>query len=150
MTMNKNLIAYCGLYCGDCAGYSGEIGEAAKNLKEITQRYKFHQTAKHLFPKQLKDYAGFCEMLDFISKLKCPRRCRQIEPGEVKCEISKCCRNKGFFACHECSTFEDCEKLRKMEGLHGDSCIKNLRAIKKMGVDAWIRESKRFWFADDD
>lgn len=145
----KSLLAYCGLYCGDCAGYSGEIAEAAENLKKITQRYKFHHTAKHLFSKELKDYAGFCDMLDFMTKLKCHTTCRQIEPTKVKCEISKCCLEQGFFSCHECSTFEDCDKLRKLEGLHGDSCIKNLKAIKQMGVEAWIREGKRLWFADD-
>lgn len=150
MQEKKNLIAYCGLYCGDCAGYSGEIAEAAKNLKEATQRYKFQQTAKHLFSEELKDYDEFSEMLDFMTKLKCPKTCREIEPERVKCEISKCCRGKGFFTCHECSTFEECDKLEKMKGLHGDSCIKNLRSIRQMGVEAWLRKGKRFWFADDE
>jgi hypothetical protein len=149
MTTNKDLIAYCGLYCGDCAGYTGEIAEAAKNLKEITRQHKFHQTAKHLFPRQLKDYAKFCEMLEFMTQLKCPKTCRLIKQNDVKCEISKCCRDNGFFACHECSNFERCDKLGKMAGLHGDSCIKNLRSIKKMGIETWIRKGKRFWFADD-
>ncbi|MDH4210759.1 MAG: DUF3795 domain-containing protein [candidate division WOR-3 bacterium] len=149
MFSKKELIAYCGLYCGDCAGYSGEIAEAAKKLKDTTQRYKFRQTAKNLFSKELKDYDTFCEMMDFMTQLKCPKTCRQIKPNEVKCEISKCCRDNGFFACHECSTFERCDKLGKMAGLHGDSCIKNLRSIKKMGIEAWSREGKRFWFADD-
>jgi hypothetical protein len=30
---NKNLIAYCGLYCGDCFGYKMRVSEAAKNLR---------------------------------------------------------------------------------------------------------------------
>ncbi len=150
MSSKKELIAYCGLYCGDCAGYSGEIAKAATNLKETTQRYKFHQTAKHLFSKELEKYDRFCEMIDFMTQLVCPKTCRQLKQDEVKCEISKCCREKGFFACHECSIFEKCEKLRKMTGLHGDSCIKNLRTIKKIGIETWIREGKRLWFADDE
>lgn len=145
---NESLLAYCGLYCGDCAGYSGEIAEAAKNLKETTQRYKFRQTAKHLFSKELKDYDAFCEALDFMTKLKCPKTCREIDSERVKCEISKCCRGKGFFTCHECSAFEECDKLEKMKGLHGNSCIKNLKSIKEMGVDAWLRKGKRYWFRD--
>ncbi|UCG31078.1 MAG: DUF3795 domain-containing protein [candidate division WOR-3 bacterium] len=150
MNKKKELLAYCGLYCGDCAGYSGEIADAAQNLREITQRYKFDQTAKNLFPKELKDYDKFREMINFMTQLKCPKTCRSINGNEVKCEISKCCREKGFYACHECSTFEICDKLKNMSALHGDSCVKNLKSIKKMGIDSWIREGKRFWFADDE
>lgn len=144
------MLAYCGLYCGDCAGYSGEIADAARALKETTERYKFHQTAKHLFPKKLKDYSKLCKMIDFMSQLKCPKTCRQINKREVKCEISKCCREKRFFACYECITFETCSKLKTLSGLHGDSHIKNLRAIREKGIENWLRKGKRLWFADDE
>ncbi len=100
LSMNniKELLARCGLYCGDCAGYSGEIAEAA---------------------------------------------------GETSCEIRKCCFKKGFCACHECSDFESCDKLKSLSVLHGESCIKNLRAIREMGIEDWIHKGKRLWFADD-
>ena len=150
MKQEKGLLAYCGLYCGDCAGYSGEIADAARNLKETTERYKFHQTAKHLFAEKLKNYDELCKMIEFMTELKCPKTCRQIEESEVKCEISKCCREKKFFACHECSTFETCSKLKTLSGLHGESHIKNLRAIREMGIDNWILKGKRLWFADDE
>ena len=48
MEERKNLLAYCGLYCGDCAGYSGEIADAAKNLVELLEKYRFDRTAKSL------------------------------------------------------------------------------------------------------
>lgn len=150
MKKNSELLAYCGLYCGDCAGYSGEIADAAQHLKETMERYKFQQTVKHLFPEELKDFQALCEKIDFMTQLKCPKICRQRRADEVKCEIWKCCRNNGFFACHECSTFETCSKLQKMTELHGDSCLKNLRAVSEMGVDAWIHRGKRFWFAEDE
>jgi hypothetical protein len=149
MKNNIELLAYCGLYCGDCAGYSGEIADAAQELKRTTERYKFHQTAKHLFPEELKNYDQFCKMLDFMTKLKCPRICREIKESDVKCNISKCCREKGFFACYECSTFETCEKLKELSGLHGEAHIKNLRAIREMGIENWVKRGKRLWFADD-
>lgn len=61
------MLAYCGIYCGDCLGYTGVIADAAK---------------------------------DFLAH----------------------------------------------------SCVKNLRAIKKMGLDAWIRRGKRhcYWDKEDD
>lgn len=149
MEKESKLLAYCGLYCGDCAGYSGEIAEAARNLIEVTERYKFRQTATHLFSRELNNYNNLSEMLDFMSKLKCPRICRQIAASDVKCEISKCCRERRFFTCHECAIFETCDKLKTLSGLHGDSHIKNLRAIQKMGVEDWIQKAKRLWFAED-
>ncbi len=149
MKGNRELLAYCGLYCGDCAGYSGEIADAAQKLKDTTKRYKFHHTAKHLFPDKLRDYGELEKMVSFMTELRCPKICRKIEPNYVKCEISKCCREKGYYACHECDTFEACDKLKTLSGLHGDSHIKNLRAIRKMGIDDWIEKGKRLWFADD-
>jgi prenyltransferase beta subunit len=149
MKNKKELLAYCGLYCGDCAGYSGEIADVAQNLKETLEKYKFHQTAKHLFPTELKDYDKLQQMIDFMTELNCIKTCRQKKDSEVKCGISKCCRDKGFFACYECSTFETCTSLETLSSLHGDSHIKNLSAIREKGIDNWILRSKRLWFADD-
>lgn len=146
---NKKLLAYCGLYCGDCAGYSGEIAEAAKIFKNRLTKYKFERTAKHLFSKPLKDYNKFVKMLDFITDLKCSTICRDREEGETTCTIRKCCIEKKYYACHECSDFETCDKLQTMVGLHRDSCVKNLKTIKEMGVEKWIAEAKHYWFGSD-
>lgn len=135
--------------CGDCAGYSGEIAESARELKVLMSKYKVAQTAKHLFSKELKDYQAFCDMLNFITQLKCPATCRERTDDATTCEIRKCCRQKGYYACHECADFEECDKLDTMIGLHGQSCVKNLRVIKQTGIEEWIREGKRLWFAGD-
>ncbi|MEO0119643.1 MAG: hypothetical protein ABIK60_03820 [candidate division WOR-3 bacterium] len=37
---DKNLVAYCGLYCGDCFFYKTEIVDLAKNLRKKTKRNK--------------------------------------------------------------------------------------------------------------
>jgi hypothetical protein len=150
MKEKTELLAYCGLYCGDCAGYSGEVADAAQNLKETTDRYKFQQTAKHLFPKELKEYDKLQALIDFMTRLKCPKTCRARNEGETKCEIRKCCREKRFYACHECSEFESCKKLLSLSGLHGESHVKNLRAIREMGIENWIINGKRLWFSDDE
>ena len=149
MKNKKELLAYCGLYCGDCAGYSGEIADAAQKLKDTTARYKFRETAKHLFPKKLKDYGELEKMVDFMTELRCPKICRKIKASDVKCTISKCCRNKEYYSCHECDTFETCAELKTLSDLHGDSHIKNLRAIREMGIDEWLSKGRRLWFADD-
>lgn len=42
MTKKENLVAYCGLYCGDCAGYTKDLAKAAKQLKTQIDKYKFN------------------------------------------------------------------------------------------------------------
>ncbi len=149
MSEREGLLAYCGLYCGDCGGYSGEIARAASRLEKTLTRWKFERTAKHLFTEKLADYDHFAEMLEFISTLKCPKVCREREGGDVSCTIWKCCVDKGFYACYECEEFQRCDKLKTLEGLHGDSCIKNLSAIKEMGLERWLDEGTRLWFGND-
>ena len=149
MKKEKKLLAYCGLYCGDCGGYSGEIAESAKNLDTVLKKYKFDRTATAFFSKELKEYDKFSTMLQFMIKMKCPAICRERKDGETKCEIRKCCREKGFFACYECEIFESCEKLKTMEDLHRDSCIKNLKNIKEKGIENWLKTCKRYWFGSD-
>jgi len=149
MKNNKKLLAYCGLYCGDCAGYSGEIANTAKKFKKVLEKYKFDRTAKSLFSKELKDYDKFCEMLGFITGLKCPQTCREREDSSTSCKIRKCCKDKGFYACYECDDFKTCNILKSLEGLHQDSCVKNLEAIKKMGLETWIIKGKRLWFGTE-
>ena len=56
MRESKNLLTYCGLYCGDCAGYSGELADTAQNLMHALEKYKFERTAKCLFSEKLKEY----------------------------------------------------------------------------------------------
>ena len=34
MPDDKELVAYCGLYCGDCFGYQGKIAELSKDLRK--------------------------------------------------------------------------------------------------------------------
>jgi len=153
MNERKDLLAYCGLYCGDCLGYTGVIADAAKNFMKVLEKYKFDQTAKCVFPEELKNYDTFCEMLVFMTNLKCPKICREREDSDAFCKVRKCCRDRGFHACYECDDFETCEKLKSThEGLNYDSCVKNLKTIKEMGLEAWIISGKRFcyWNEVDD
>lgn len=149
MKPKEELLGYCGLYCGDCAGFSGEIAITSKRLKDLIFKYKFNRTAKELFNGKLREFDKFEKMLQLMTELKCPQICRERGTPEGSCEIKRCCREHGYFACYECEDFTGCEKLKSLEPLHGDSCIKNLVAIKKLGINKWITQEKRLWFGSD-
>ena len=152
MSTDKNLLAYCGIYCEDCLGYTGVVADAAQNLMETLTQYKFERTAAAVFPEQLADFDSFRKMLGFMAALRCPARCREDESATaaLSCQVRTCCRERRLFACHECDEFEECETLQSnVEGLHAESCVANLKAIKEMGLDSWLRSGKRHHYWDE-
>ena len=149
MKERRALLAYCGFYCGDCLGYTGVIADVAQKMIEVLETYKFGRTAECVFPEQLGDYDQFCEMLGFMRGLRCAGICREEEQdgGPSGCEVKNCCRERGHYACYDCGKFEACDKLVSVhKGLHYDSCMKNMRAIREMGLEAWIYEGPRFCY----
>lgn len=149
--MKKDLLAYCGIYCGDCLGHTGVIADAAEDFKEVLEQYQFEKSAKAIFPDQLKDYDKIFDKIVFMASLRCPMVRRERTEDNVDCEIRKCCQVKGFFACYECNDFKNCEKLKPMEGLHYEAVIKNSKEIKEMGLEEWIKKGKahHYWDHED-
>lgn len=145
--MKKELLAYCGIYCGDCLGYTGVIADAAEKFKKVLEKYKFEKSAKAIFPEQLKDYDKIFSKIVFMASLRCPMVCRERKDDNVDCEIRKCCKSKDFFACYECDDFKNCKKLKEMKGLHYKSIVKNLVEIKEMGLQEWLEKAKphHYW-----
>ena len=153
MEGKKELLAYCGLYCGDCLGYTGVIADAAWEFVTVLERYRFDLTAKGVFPEELRNYDAFREALGFMAGLRCPQICREREDTGTSCEVRRCCRERSLYSCHECGGFEACEKLRfVLGGLHTDSCLRNLKAIREMGLEDWVTKGERhhYWDKADD
>lgn len=149
MKDRNELLAYCGFYCGDCLGHTGVIAEAAKDFKRVLDKYQFARTAKCVLPDLLKDYDRFYEVVGFMTGLKCPMICREREDSGIACEVRKCCLDNCFYACYECDDFETCDKLKSlMDGLHYKSSLKNLKAIKEMGLEEWISKGTRHHYWD--
>lgn len=139
MERRKELLGYCGTYCGDCPGYTGVIADASENLKEVLDRHKFARTARCIFPEELREYDRFYEMLQFMTGLRCPGKCRKAEATETSCEVRSCCRAKRYHACYKCGDFEVCDTLKSLfGGLHYEVNIRNLRAIKETGLENWL------------
>jgi len=116
----------------------------------VLDKYKFERSAECVLPDQLHDYGRFYEIVGFMTGLKCPMTCREREDNNVACEVRKCCIDNNFYACYECDDFESCDKLKSlMDGLHYDSSLKNLKAIKAMGLEVWLTRGKRHHYWDE-
>lgn len=148
MSEQRNLIAYCGLYCGECFGYKGIVADLARDLRKELRQYRFEKTAEFLstlsFFEVFKNYPQCYEVLGALVKLRCKKACKG-GGGNPMCKIRKCCQRKGFEGCWECDEFESCKKLDFLIPAHGDAHIKNLRKLKKKGVDEFL-EGKKYWY----
>ena len=48
MAEEKDLTAYCGLYCGDCYQYKGKIADLARDLRKELRQGKFDERAEQM------------------------------------------------------------------------------------------------------
>jgi hypothetical protein len=138
-----SLISYCGLYCGDCFIRVGKIADSAKQLSNELKKYKFEKYATGLSKvmkefKPLYNYEKFYKTLRSLDGLRCEKTCRQ-NGGTTSCRIRECCINKGIDGCWLCDKFEHCKKLAWLEPVSGDANLKNLRKIKKEGIQKFLK-----------
>ncbi len=140
---DKNLIAYCGLYCGDCFGYKGKVADLARDLRKELRQAKFDRVAEGIPFEEFKHYKECYETLGALVRLRCKNACKG-GGGPPFCKMRKCCRKKGIEGCWECDEFETCEKLDFLKPTHGDAHLKNLGNIRKQGVDKFL-EGKKYW-----
>jgi hypothetical protein len=145
MTSRKDLIGYCGLYCGDCPCYKGEIANLARDLRKKLRESKFDRASPFLAKvhKGYKNYKQCYEVLGLLMDVRCKKVCRKRVKAPA-CEMRKCCLKKSIQGCWECEEFEICKKSDWLKPVHGDAHIKNLRRIKRHGMDGFL-EGRRDW-----
>ena len=98
-----NLVGYCGLYCGDCFYYKGEIADLARDLRKKLRENKFSQASQGL-TKYIKDFRNYEEcykVLGAMVSLRCKRGCRN-GGGDPWCKVRVCCQKKNMMGCWEC------------------------------------------------
>lgn len=142
----RDLTAYCGLYCGDCIRYQSRASELAEELLEEIKKTKFTEYAnvKKSHKKEFENFDTFLPLLKVISEIKCERPCRIGGDGcEGECEVIKCVRSKAFEGCWECNDFEICDKLIFLKPFHGNGPLENLKIIKELGLDNWAKDREK-------
>ncbi len=140
----RSLIAYCGLYCATCPGYTQVPANLAKELKAELKKGKFDTAADFLAKMPgfgaFKHYKQGLELLGTIAKMRCPG-CKK-GGGGPKCKIRICAKQKKFEGCWQCNQFETCKKFVFLIQGNDVTYLKNLRKIKKSGTAEFIRQKK--------
>jgi len=141
VTEDKSLIAYCGLYCGDCFNHKGEIAYLARDLRKRLKVERFDRVSQGLskFFKEFRNYEQWYEVLGVIVRLRCKKACRG-GGGPPSCKIRNCCQKKNIQGCWMCRDFETCTKLDFLKTIHEDAHLKNLRKIQEQGIDIFLKE----------
>jgi len=148
MIMEKDSVAYCGLYCNECPNHTGRIADFARDLRKELRTFRFDKTAELLskmsFFKVFTDYPQCYEVLGAMVKLRCNNGCKN-GGGNPYCKIRKCCQKKDLEGCWLCSEFKTCEKLDILKPNHGKAHITNLLKIKNKGIKEFL-SGKKHWY----
>ena len=148
MEDDENLVAFCGLYCGDCHGFLGRIPDLARDLRKELRRSRYDKFAEfistHSFGKDFSNYDECYKVLGAMLKFRGRKGCRD-GGGSPFCKIRKCTQKNEIEGCWLCEEFKTCDKLDFLNPVHGDAHRKNLRAIKRKGKNGFI-QGKRLWF----
>ena len=144
----RDLTAFCGLYCGDCIRYQSKSSDLANDLlKELdNQRFSEYAKVKKIHVKEFEDFELLISSLRGIADLKCEIPCRLGGDGCIaSCEVIKCIKAKSYEGCWECPIFESCKKFDFLRPFHGDAPLKNLRMIREYGLEGWARHREKFY-----
>jgi hypothetical protein len=138
------MTAYCGLYCGECAFNKGTIPDLARDLRKELRQARFDKAAEVIPFIDAEKYQEAYEVMGSLVKLRC-KGCKTSARSRF-CDIAKCAIKKGYEGCWECDDFTHCDKMEFLAHVHGDGHIKNLRKIKRVGVDQWVKEGP-LWYS---
>ena len=132
----ERMAAYCGLYCEDCAFRTGTIPDLARDLRGELRRVRFDKVSEVIPFLDAEAYRQTYEFLGTLVKLRC-KGCK-LSSRSRHCRIAQCALRKEYEGCWECPEFADCRKLEFLVPVHGDAHLRNLRRIRKAGVEEWV------------
>lgn len=146
-TKSKKLIAYCGLYCGDCPNYKGKIAGFAQNLLEELKQPTLKKFIDYMNTRgndtTFKDFDKCSKFLGVLANFRCEKVCRD-GGRSARCEIRKCCLKNNFDGCWQCDDFVNCAKMSFLNAVHGEAYLKNLCKLKRKGIQAFL-SGKSYW-----
>jgi hypothetical protein len=136
---NKDLMAPCGLYCGTCGVYIA--------TRDNNEKFKAVMGGLYGTKPEETECRG-CMQPDPPAKLY--RYCQH-------CELRKCVRDKGYYACHQCADWP-CDRVENFGLATGKRVMQQAIPLwrekvaaqgDEKGSEAWARaECERYHCAD--
>lgn len=116
MSLNKELLAPCGLYCGVCGIYTAHQNQDAKLKSKLAALYSMNTDDIHCQGCLSAEPFGYCTV----------------------CVIKSCTREKNYEGCYQCSDFP-CSRILDFPF----EAAKNemLRAVpqwQELGTERWV------------
>jgi hypothetical protein len=93
--------------------------------------------------KDFAEYPQCYKVMGAMVKMRCRKVCRD-GGGNPFCKIRACCNKKEITGCWECDDFETCKKLEFLKVVHDDAVFKNMRKIRKAGMETFLSGTK-YW-----
>jgi hypothetical protein len=147
---SKDLVTYCGGYCGECALFPGftALREAALILGELIDTHGLQNWIPEAWTpdawtpdaENKFDFAEFRKGLTFFSAPESWYACRECcksGGGWPECPMRKCCREREIDICFDCGDFP-CSKVK-----WNPIMIKRGDEYKKLGKGEWLREREK-------
>ncbi|MDD5206577.1 MAG: DUF3795 domain-containing protein [Desulfobacterales bacterium] len=133
-TVNPDLIAPCGLYCGVCAIYIAGRDNNLKFKERLVNLYKGNVSGKGTLPNSQNLSTEDIQCRGCLSD-QLFMHCRQ-------CDIRKCTKDKGYTGCHQCDEFP-CRYIDEFPMSVGKKVI--LRAIpywREVSTENWVKDEE--------
>jgi len=133
MNENLELVTYCGLFCGLCAGRARIPQRAAALQAAMTEEG---------WPDWGANIPGFAGFWSFLQGLQedggCPG-CR-ADGGPPHCQIRVCARQRGLELCSQCSDFP-CFRIEALGAVY-PTLIADNRRLQAVGLGQWLSEQE--------
>jgi len=140
-------IAHCGLYCEECFGHMGRIADLARDLRAELRKARLDRIAESLsaepYFQVFSDWPASYEVLGALVKLRSRRMCKD-GGGPPYFKIRRCSQGKGLAGCWEYDEFETCDNLRTLVAAHGDAHTRNLKKLRRSGIEGFISAPKHW------
>ena len=136
MSLNEKL-GRCGVYCGQCRSYHGEVPEIAARLKKwIEVDFSYLREAQIDF-----DFNNLIQGLDYFSGME-ECSCRGQE--STWCEVRKCpkIQQGDIDNCLICEEFAECAHTDYVRNRYS-YLFDHVKKIQDIGLDKFLEEQER-------
>jgi len=129
----KELVTYCGLYCGLCSQLN-RVPRQARALQETMKKDGWES-----FGHYQKDFDQFWVFLERVVESETRCGCRKDTCGPP-CGIKKCARESGVETCPFCAKYP-CERILGIAKGY-PTMLADAKRMKDKGIDVWVQEQE--------